>query len=177
MYILVNILLSNIFFSDGRKLLTLNVRGPSYLGLTWSISWLLMPWLLTSPGHQEPWYWLYWICRFLSYFRKDFKYLCYTNVEEWHKMQIYVNIPSEKLALKGLIIIMLWITWWYRHDQVTHQYYMTCHLVIISALPTLISTHLVVISINLVIGYQEMEFMEPSGQMIRIDLTSNGTLE
>ena len=23
----------------------------------WSISWLLMPWLLTSPGHQQPWYW------------------------------------------------------------------------------------------------------------------------
>ena len=37
--------------------LTLNVRGPSYLGLTRSISWLLMPWLLTSPGHQQPWYW------------------------------------------------------------------------------------------------------------------------
>ena len=38
------------------KGLTLNVRGPSYLGLTRSISWLLMPWLLTSPGHQQPWY-------------------------------------------------------------------------------------------------------------------------
>ena len=35
---------------------TLNVRGPSYLGLTRSISWLLMPWLLASPGHQQPWY-------------------------------------------------------------------------------------------------------------------------
>ena len=33
--------------------LTLNVRGPSYLGLTRSISWLLMPWLITSPGHQQ----------------------------------------------------------------------------------------------------------------------------
>ena len=40
-------------------LLTLNVQGPSYLSLTRSISWLLMPWLLTSPGHQQPWYWLY----------------------------------------------------------------------------------------------------------------------
>ena len=36
----------------------LEVRGTSYLGLTWSISWLLMPWLLASPGHQQPWYWL-----------------------------------------------------------------------------------------------------------------------
>ena len=67
-------------------LLTLNVRGPSYLGLTRSISWLLMPWLLTSPGHQQPWYWLYGIFRFFSYLRKCFKYLCQINVEEWHKM-------------------------------------------------------------------------------------------
>ena len=65
---------------------TLSVQGPSYLGLTRSISWLQMPWLLTSPGHQQPWYWLYRICRSCSYLRKDFKYLCQINVEEWHKM-------------------------------------------------------------------------------------------
>ena len=61
--------------------LTLNARGPSYLGLTSSISWLLMPWLLTSPGHQQPWYWLHRICRSWSYSRKDFKYLCHIIVE------------------------------------------------------------------------------------------------
>ena len=49
--------------------LTLNVRGPSYLGLTRSISWLLMPWHLTSPGHQQPWYWLYRMWRSFSYLR------------------------------------------------------------------------------------------------------------
>ena len=27
---------------------------------------------------------------------KDFKYLCQIDVEEWHKMQIYVYAPSEK---------------------------------------------------------------------------------
>ena len=48
--------------------LTLNVRGPSYLGLTRSISWLLMPWLLT----QQPWYRLSRICGSWSYLRKDF---------------------------------------------------------------------------------------------------------
>ena len=68
------------------EILTLNVRGPSYLGLTRSISWLLMPWLLTSPGHQQPWYWLWRIGIFLSYLRKDFNYLRRTNVEKWHKM-------------------------------------------------------------------------------------------
>ena len=66
--------------------LTLNVRGPSYFGLTRSISWLLMPWLLTSPGHQQPWYSLCIIGRFLSYLRKDLNYLHRINVEKWHKM-------------------------------------------------------------------------------------------
>ena len=66
--------------------LTLNVRGPSYLGLTRPISWLLMPWLLTSPEHQQPWYWLCRIGRFLSYLRKDFNYLRRTIMEKWHKM-------------------------------------------------------------------------------------------
>ena len=63
------------------SLLTLNVRGPSYLGLTRSVSWLLMPWLLTSPGQEQPWYWLCWICTSWSYLRKDFKYMCHINVE------------------------------------------------------------------------------------------------
>ena len=67
-------------------ILTLNVRGSSYLGLTMSISWLLMPWFLTSPGHHQPWYWLCKIGRFLSYLRKDFNYLRRINVEIWHKM-------------------------------------------------------------------------------------------
>ena len=87
-----------IFIVRIHLLLTLSVRGPSYLGLTRSISWLLMPWLLTSPGHQQPWYWLYRICRSFSYLRKCFKYLCQINVEEWHKMQIYVYVPSEKFS-------------------------------------------------------------------------------
>ena len=64
-----------------KKTLTLNMRGRSYLGLTRSISWLLMPWLLTSPGHQQSWYWLCRICKSWSYLRKDFKYLCHINVE------------------------------------------------------------------------------------------------
>ena len=68
------------------NVLTLNVWGPSYLSLTRSISWLLMPWLHSSPWHQQPWYWLSRIGRSLSYLKKDFNYLCHVNVEEWHKM-------------------------------------------------------------------------------------------
>ena len=44
-------------------LLTPNVQGLSYLSLTGSISWLLMAWLLVSPGRQQPWYWLYKISK------------------------------------------------------------------------------------------------------------------
>ena len=38
-------------------LLTLNMKEQSYPGLTRSISWLLMPRLLASPGQQQPWFW------------------------------------------------------------------------------------------------------------------------
>ena len=63
------------------------------------ISLLLMPWLLTSPGHQQPWYWRHRIYRSSSYLSKDLKYLWQITVEEWHKMQIYVYVPSEKFSM------------------------------------------------------------------------------
>ena len=71
---------------SAKAALTPNVRGPSFLGLTRTISWLLMPWLFMSPGHQQPWYWLYRMCRSFSYLREDFEYLCHINVDKWHKM-------------------------------------------------------------------------------------------
>ena len=57
-----------------------------------------MPWLLASPGHQQPWYWLCRIGRSLSYSRRNFNYLCVISVEEWHKIWIYVYVPSEKFS-------------------------------------------------------------------------------
>ena len=68
------------------NVLILNVWGPSYLGWTRSILWLLMPWLLASPGHQQPWYWLCNIGKSWSYTRNDFNFLWHVSVEEWHKM-------------------------------------------------------------------------------------------
>ena len=81
------------------------MRGPSYLGLSMSVhvSWLLMPWLLASPGHQHPWYWLCRIGKSLFYIRKDFNNLCHVSVEEWHKMWVYVFGSFKKnIACKGL---------------------------------------------------------------------------
>ena len=94
---------SRITLMFHKELLTLNMRGPSYLGLTRSISWLLMPWLLTLPGHQQPWYWLYRICRSFSFLGKDFKYMCQINVEEWQNCKYMFMFPLKKIACKGLI--------------------------------------------------------------------------
>ena len=88
--------------------LTLNVQGPSYLGFTRSISWLLLPWLFTSPGHQQPWYWLCRKCRPWSYLRKDFKYLSmWSNDIKWKYM---IMFPLKNLARKGLT---MWALVWF----------------------------------------------------------------
>ena len=63
-----------------------------------------MPWLLASPGHQQPWYWWCRIGRSLSYSRRNFNYLCLISVEEWHKMWIYVYVISEKNSTKRVNI-------------------------------------------------------------------------
>ena len=52
--------------------LTLLVLKLEYSGINWSIPWLLMTWLLVSPGHQHPWYWKCRIIMSLSSMRKDF---------------------------------------------------------------------------------------------------------
>ena len=41
-------------------------------GRTRWVPWLLMSWLLLSPGHQQPWHWLSRINRAKIYTRKDF---------------------------------------------------------------------------------------------------------
>ena len=95
--------------------LTLNVRGPSYLGLTRSISWLLMPWLLTSPGHQQPWYWLYieYVGPYLTWGR----ILSTCVVSMWRndkKCKYMFMFTLKNLACKGLMSILS------RPDVLTH---------------------------------------------------------
>ena len=84
------------------NVLSPNVQGPNFSSSTKSIIiWLLMPWLLLSPGHQRPWYWLRRIGKFLSYMRKDFKYLCHVSVEEWNINRRYIIMfPMNNLAYK-----------------------------------------------------------------------------
>ena len=52
-------------------ILTSSVWRLSYLDLLRSLSWLLMPWFLASPDHQQPWYWLCEIGKSWSFRRKE----------------------------------------------------------------------------------------------------------
>ena len=78
------------------------MRGPSYLCLTRSILWLLVPWLLTSPGHQQPWYWLCRIGRFLSYLRKVSSTCIASMWRNYTKCKYMFMFPLKNLARKGL---------------------------------------------------------------------------
>ena len=58
-----------------------------------------MPWLLASPGHQQPWHWLCSIGRFcLTRGRIP---TCLVSVQEWHKLQIHVLFSLKIKHVKG----------------------------------------------------------------------------
>ena len=51
--------------------------GSGYSSISREVSWLLMPWLLVTPCHQDPCYWLCKIGRSMSSMGKDLNYLCH----------------------------------------------------------------------------------------------------
>ena len=78
--------------------------------VTGSIPCLLKPWLLASPGHQQPWY---WICRINgpSYpTRNDFIYLHHLILKVDRKCKTIFMFPKIYSAWQGLKIwkIFLW---------------------------------------------------------------------
>ena len=68
------------------------LRSPENSGRTRSTPWLLMPWLLVLPCHQQPWYWLYRIYRTLSSTRKNINYLHHLSAEKFKKLPIFFHI-------------------------------------------------------------------------------------
>ena len=56
-----------------------------------STPWLLMPWLLVSPRHQQPWHWLPRMNGSLSFIRKNFQLPLPSLIGRWKKMQIYFD--------------------------------------------------------------------------------------
>ena len=61
-----------------------------------------MPWLLASPGHQQPCYWPCKINRSLSSPRKDFNNQHHLSCGKWWKMQTFSMLPQNDSAYKGL---------------------------------------------------------------------------
>ena len=81
---------------DVPVILTLNMRGPNYLGLTGSISLLMMLWLLSSPAYQQQWYWLCRIGSSLSWGK--ISTTCVISMW-WNDIKFkYVFVPSEKFS-------------------------------------------------------------------------------
>ena len=56
-----------------------------------------MPWLLQSPGHQQPWHWLYKINWALSSKKKGHQYLRHLSVDKWEKMQLYIFVFQKNI--------------------------------------------------------------------------------
>ena len=61
-----------------------------------------MPWLLASPGHQQPWYWLCRIGRSLSYSRRNFNYICLLVWRNDIKCKYMFMFSLKKIACEGL---------------------------------------------------------------------------
>ena len=90
-------------FCWGFNVLTLNMWGPSYPDLTRSLSWLLMSWLLASPGHQQPWYWLCKLGRSLSFTWGRISITCAISVRRKHRNCKYMFMfLLKKIARKEL---------------------------------------------------------------------------
>ena len=75
---------------------TLLLLRPEYSGITRSIPWLLMPWLLLSPGHQQSWYWLCTMWTFLSSLGVNIRNLWHFNVKQWGERQAPFFLNSRK---------------------------------------------------------------------------------
>ena len=123
-----------VFWTFFQHALTLNVRGPSFLDLTRSIRWLLMPWLLMSPGHQQPWYWLCRISRsgltwgrILTHWGRDkldaISQTTFSNVFSWMKMfEFRLEFHWSMFPSDWITIIQHWFRWWLGAVQATSHY-------------------------------------------------------
>ena len=87
----------------GRNTLTLVVLRPEHSGTFRSIPWLLMPWLLVMPGHQQQLYLLYkWNGNITDTLTLNLKNLQSFSVKEWYKAWMNILFPLIHFAHIGL---------------------------------------------------------------------------
>ena len=89
-----------------------------YFGQTRAKLWLLIPWFLASPEHQQPWYWLCRIARSVSPIRKNLNHMhqCWETIKKKCKFIFYVSLThfglmksyGIKRSWSTLIQIMAW---------------------------------------------------------------------
>ena len=81
-----------------------NVTGVLVISNSWSIPWLLIPWLLASPGHQQPWRWTCLVTGSLSSTRKKFIYQYHHNIRCWHDSSFWL---SRRLLNKRICLTLM----------------------------------------------------------------------
>ena len=79
-----------------------------------------MPWLLASPAHQHPWYWLNIVGRPLSTLKADFSNLFNVSVEKWYELTETVYVSSEKFTRTAHSKSVT-------NDQLCHRTTAICH--------------------------------------------------
>ena len=94
--------LHSIFIISVQNVPSVLTLKPDQCGLTRSIPWFLMPWFLVSPGHQQPWYWLYRIAwdstdaKPNTLLAKHFEF--YSITQQWHGAGCW-NLPCMKIQI------------------------------------------------------------------------------
>ena len=74
--------------------------------ITGSIPTLLIPWLLGSPGQQQPGYWPCRLNGAFSYMTKDLSYLCHLSVDKCSAKQILAKRLGKLVFIWSLIANM-----------------------------------------------------------------------
>ena len=85
---------------------------------TRSIPWLLMPWLLASPGDQQPWYWPCEMYRSLSSIRNNFNYLPNISAEKWQEKRNHFYVSWKEFSIyKVASPLPRWRWYWWGQQQ------------------------------------------------------------
>ena len=85
-----------------------------------TIPCLLIPWLLTSPGHQQPWHWLHKLTMFLPSLKINFNSMQHVNFDEWYKLQIHIYVQLKYLSTKWVKYPRHFIHRRWHHSFVVH---------------------------------------------------------